>query len=565
MQVWIRSSYVNVFQDQRVSFNEATDERLLVMARNEYQSFQICLRSENSFKIKSVSFDDFSGAAGVFPADNFAYNYVEYVYCPHNTVNTRPQDVLRNAPDWFPDPLSNDRSVEVSGKQTQPIWITVFSPRGTRAGTYKGCVHVYTNQSTYHVPLSLEICAVTLPDTAQGTLDYMHHQQITGVWWLSSTPGYYPNDPITIHYGYNRWTAEWWKLVGDIAQQMRKHRQNILYLNLPQLLMDGGTQVDAAGKFTFDWSKVDQYVQFFMDAGVVKGLEGTHVASIDYYRMHFTTYLLHRNGEGVMEVAMAPYHTPESKNWLDQFLPALEAHVEEKGWLPIWYQHVGDEAMNDDQRIQYEFYFHYLRRLAPKLKVGDPVTHVDFARHQGNLGTDIQVPIESAFDENRELFADLAKRGVRIYLYNCCGPAESWLNRFIDKPVWQMRVLGWLLYAWDVKGFLHWGYNFWSDWNTEETLEISEEEVKGDHYTIYPDPHFAYKVRSSIRYEANRDAAQDYELLTILGRKDLERAKALVAAIARDAHTDYTHDTGLMLKMREALVREAALAAGEEA
>lgn len=563
MQVWTRSSYINVFRDQRMQFNEVLDDHRLVMARNEHQSFQICVRSENEFTINGVSFDDLICGGKVLPAKNCAYQYVEYVFGPRNSLHMRPEDAVRQAPEFFPDPLSNDRSVAVPRKTTQPIWITVYVPKDLPAGVYSGCAHVHTTQGAQDVVMSVEVCAVTLPDAAQGALDYMHHQQITGVWWLHSTPGHYPNDPITILYGYDRWTDAWWKLVADIAEKMRTHRQNILYLNLPQLLMDGGTQVDAAGRFTFDWSKLDEYVQFFMNAGVVKGLEGTHVAAIDYFKMHFTTFLLRRNAQGVMEVGMAAHDSEESRRWLEQFLPALQSHIEDMGWLPIWYQHVGDEAMNEDQLRQYTFYFHEIRKRAPKLKVGDPVTHVDFAKHQLALGTDIQVPIESAFDENRELFAQAAKDGVRVYLYNCCGPAGSWLNRFVDKPVWHMRVLGWLLYAWDIKGFLHWGYNFWNDWGIQELLEISEEEFKGDHYTIYPDPHFPDKVRSSIRYEANRDAAQDYELLAILGKAEPETAKALVAEIARDAQDDYTRDTQLMLKKREQLVREAARVARE--
>lgn len=563
MQAWTRSSYVNVFRDQRMQFNEVIEDHRLVMARNEYQSFQICIRSEDAFTINGITFDDLTCERGGIPACMCTYHYVEYVYGPYNSLGMTPEDAVRKAPEFYPDPLSNDRTVQVPRKTTQPIWVTLFIPAGTKSGVYKGCAHVHTTQGRMDVRMSAEVCAVTLPDANRGALDYMHHQQITGVWWLPSEPGHYPNDPITICYGYDRWTDDWWKLVGDIADQMRMHRQNILYLNLPQLLMDGGTQVDEHGNFTFNWSRVDEYVRFFTDKGVVKGLEGTHIASIDYFKMHFTTYLLRRNEQGVMQVGMAAHNSGESQRWLAQYLPALQAHVEEMGWLPVWYQHVGDEAMNDAQLAQYTFYYRQMRDLAPKLKVGDPVTHVDFARHQLALGTDVQVPIESAYDENRELFAQAAKDGVRVYLYNCCGPSGSWLNRFVDKPVWHMRMLGWLLYAWDIKGFLHWGYNFWNDWGIREFLEIGEEEFKGDHYTIYPDPHHAHKVRSSIRYEANRDAAQDFELLTILGRKDPQAAKALVSQIARDAKDDYTRDTRMMLKARDELVRRAAAAAQE--
>jgi hypothetical protein len=265
-----------------------------------------------------------------------------------------------------------------------------------------------------------------------------------------------------------------------------------------------------------------------------------------------------------MKTTMVPYDSPDSENWLNQYLPALSAHIEEMGWLPIWYQHVADEAMNDAQLTQYTYYFKKVRELAPRLIVGDPVTRINFAQHLMDLGTDVQVPIQHAFEKNMEAFKEAAAKGVRLYLYNCAGPARKWLNRFVDKPVWQMRTLGWLLYTWGIKGYLHWGYNFWSDWTIDEYHEISEEGVKGDHYTIYPDDYFAHKVRSSIRYDANRDAAQDYELLTILGAKDPEAARLLVDALAKNSSGNYSNDVNLMFRKRNELVRAAAKAAEEK-
>ena len=71
MQAWTRSSYVNVFHDQRMQFNEVIEDHRLVMARNEYQSFQICIRSEDAFTINGVTFDDLTCDGGRIPACMF--------------------------------------------------------------------------------------------------------------------------------------------------------------------------------------------------------------------------------------------------------------------------------------------------------------------------------------------------------------------------------------------------------------------------------------------------------------------------------------------------------------
>ena len=85
---------------------------------------------------------------------------------------------------------------------------------------------------------------------------------------------------------------------------------------------------------------------------------------------------------------------------------------------------------------------------------------------------------------------------------------------------------------------------------------------KGDHYTVYPDPCLAGRIRSSIRYEANHDAAQDYELLTILEGSDPPKAHELAAAAARDARSGCMRDIRLMRKKREELTCLTAKASG---
>ncbi len=551
MQVWVESSYKNVFRDDKTeSFYKR--EYHLVMAKNEAESFQILLRSDTSFSIRSVTFSPLMcGQAEICP-ENLSYGFVQYEYLPHNSLNVSPADVVRTAPDWFPDAISNDRSVEVEAKTTQPVWITVFAPKSAQPGMYKGEVSVHTNLGTFQVPLTVELCDVTIPDTDQASFTYMHHQQITGSWWLLEE-----HDPIYQLYGYHRWTEPWWQVVGDIAEKMRSHRQNSLYVNIQQLLLDGGTTVDETGTYHFNWSKLDEYIDFFVRAGVVKQLEGTHITGIDYATMNFNIFMLKRDENGAMTLGTEPCDGTKALEWLSQYLPALQSHIEEKGWLGIWYQHVGDEAMNDRQLSQYRFVYEKMRQFAPRLKIGDPVTHVDFAKYQLDLGVDVIVPIEDAYDLRQEVFENAKKQGVRVFLYNCCGPAGSWLNRFVDKPVWNMRSLAWLLYGWGIDGFLHWGYNFWTDWSMDEFLTITEEAFKGDHYTIYPDPH-SNKVCSSIRYEANRDAAEDFELLTILGRKDPKKAEELIGKIAQDSCSQYTRNISEMIAAREELVRAAA-------
>ena len=53
-----------------------------------------------------------------------------------------------------------------------------------------------------------------------------------------------------------------------LADNAIKNRTNWAYLVWYDLLLDGGTTVDELGIVQFEWSKLDAYVQFWLDAGM---------------------------------------------------------------------------------------------------------------------------------------------------------------------------------------------------------------------------------------------------------------------------------------------------------
>ena len=552
MMIWTRSSYENVFQDTPMPWVYAEKEYDLVMAKNERESFQIMVRSEDSFTIRSVTFADMTCGSNKIEASNISYGFVEYVFSSNNTEGVAEECLVRKAPAWYPDPISNDRSVEVSARTTQPIWITVYIPKDAVPGMYQSCATVHTSQGDFDVKFRVEVCDVTIPDSDEAALIYSHHQQMLSNFWMPKE-----SDSIYHTYGFERWSKPWWDVIEDIARQMRAHRHNTLFVNLHQLLLDGGSTVDENGIYTFNWSKVDEYVDYFLDNHVIKWVNCIHLTTIELKDYFYMTFLLERDAQGNMVLGGEPCESEAAENWLRQLLPALQAHVKERGWLDFWEMHVGDEPMNDVQKEQYKYVYTQMRKYAPEMMVCDAVCSLDGARWLAEYGVDIIVAIEDVYDKNHEFFEEALKKGTKLFLYNCCGPQGSWLNRFVDKPVWEMRTLGWLLYAWDIPCFYHWGYSFWNTWTHNEMITIAEESHKGDHYTVYPDPH-RNRIRSSIRYEANRDAAEDFELLTILGKRDPQYARELVARIAKDSHTNYTRDISLMIETRKELVRAAA-------
>lgn len=551
MSVWTASSYKNIFQDS-VKPGGAKTSIDWVVARNEFESAQIVLRNDSNFKINNVTFSNLKSGSDKIESSNLEYNFVDYVFTSENTLWQNDSSVVRSAPGFFPDPLSNEAMTEVAGDTTQPIWVTLYVPKTAAAGVYTGMATVHTSQGPYKVNLSAEVNDVTIPDSDDAHFKTMHWQQIGGTWHFDSYANSHPNDNIRLMYGHKRWTAEWWDLVEDMAQKMKDYRTNALFVNTQKLLLDGGTTIDSKGNYDFNWSKFDEYIQFFIDQGVVKSLE-SHALTRPIYGNTFEMYLIKNDKNGIPMTTTVEYGTAASEMWVNQFIPALYDHLQQKGWLDMWMQSIGDEPHAQEQQVIYSSLLDKFREYAPEMKVGDAFNGV-FNYMKGKV--DIYVPNVTTYQSNKPAFEELKDNGKEVYIYTANVPGGDWLNRFVDKPVWQMRSLGWLAYKWGVSGFLHWGWNYWfNEPYNPKFLSVDDDSWKGDHYTVYPDVG-NNQIKASIRYAANRDASEDFEIFKILEEKDPIKAKNIAGSIAPDA-LHYSTDIQAMIAKRNQLVRAA--------
>lgn len=552
IDIWTVSSYENIFKDASKSISDK-DSYNLVMVKNESESFQILLRNDKDFSISSVTFSDLKSDKGTIASSNITYNYVEYVYMKSNSIHQDPKSLIRNGEGYYPDPLSNEKTISVSANETQSIWITVSTPYESAAGLYTGTITINTSIGAFNTLLNVKVADITIPDAANANFRFMHHQQIAGTWFYDATPTHHPQDVIVQLYKYERWTPQWWELLEDMAIHLKKSRVNVLFVNTQQLLLDGGTSINN-GIYTFNWSRFDEYIQFFLDKGGINAMEGIHFGStIGAVGETYRSYILNRNNEGTMCSTNITPMENGCQTFYSQFIPALYKHLKEKGWLHMWIQHVGDEAVSDLQHEQYGYYMKILKQYAPDMQCGDPTFSLKSAKNAVAKGATIVTPIEELYQEYKCSFDTLRNQGVTVYGYNCCGPGNFWLNRFIDKPVWNQRSLGWLCYKWRLSGWLHWGWNFWVEWFQEELHTIDQEGFKGDHYSVYPDIK-NNRIKGSIRMEAIRDMCEDYEILHILGQKDHKLALELVDMIANNASGNYTRDINKMIDTRNNLI-----------
>ncbi len=542
LSMWIASSYENIFPENVK--NEASHETSnMQMAKNEYESFQVLLRGRVRFTITDVVFSDLVNGDKKITNDNLKYNFVEYVNLPFRSPGMNDDSIVGKAPGYFPDALSNEATLEVEGNKTQSIWITVYSPKDTEPGIYNGKATIETTQGDIEVNISIDVKDVTIPDSNEAEYSIFFWQLILGAGFGQSYADDHSSDILVQKFGYERWTPEWWAIVDEIAEVMKENRANQLFVQTVQLLLDGGTTLEG-DTYHFNWSKFDEYVQYFIDNGVAKGLLGYMMVSLD------NVNLIKLDAEGVPMTGTVKFGTKEADNWFDQYIPALYNHLIEKGWLDMWTQNVRDEPMNANDLANYTLLLNRVREAAPDMRVGDP--HVNANAYNYMLeNVDALFPLINIADGNQSLFEQKYGKHIEdqdFYTYTSVVPQGHHLNRFIDKPVFSGRTIAWFNYNIGATGYLHWGLMAWYRPITDF--------ANGDTASIFPDIE-NQTIKSSIRMAALRDGSEDFELLKIIEKTSESAAKQLANVLGKDANLGYSRDINEMIETRALLLKLA--------
>ena len=233
-----------------------------------------------------------------------------------------------------------------------------------------------------------------------------------------------------------------------------------------------------------------------------------------------------------------------AQDFYKQFIPALLAHLKEKGWDKIYMQHIADEPT--DQNYQsYIDIASFFKNLAPDIPIIDAVQ----TKELNNI-VDIWVPILDVLNKEYDYFEGRQSKGKEVWTYTCTGPQGNYANRFIELPLIKTRILHWINFRYNITGYLHWGFNHWNDDPFDETVNPETEWPGGDCYIVYP----GYKkLYSSIRLEAMRDGIMDYELLKMLSKNDPDKAKEICSQVVY-SFDRYNTDIKVFMEKRKMIL-----------
>jgi hypothetical protein len=536
---WTENSSVNVFRDTLPKPGASTAINL-TMARNEYEAAQIVIRKSAQFTIQNVTFGSLTSNGNTLAATNLAYQFVEFENLNHNTLADFEQwpldNPIRTAPADFPDALSNDTSATVPANQTMPIWIRAYVPAATPAGVYTGTATVVTNAGNTSVPITVDVRDVAIPNADQSSFTTAMWMRQLGPLDLGQT------DIVQDTYGIQKYSADWWAMMDKVAASMRAYRLNSLSLPLITLMLDGKSYLDGS-TYRFNWTYFDQVVERFMNTDhAVNQLEGFGW----FYGMSGTTAMTDIIGGTPSNPARTAVQsdTAAAKRWQTQFIAALRDHVRTKGWESRFWMHVSDE-ITAESKDRYRSACDTIHSIWPQVRIAD-ANNLQDSQEMVADKENFLIPNLISADGHPDYYATAGKP---FWLYTANIPTGSYLNRFIDQPVYAQREMMWYGYRLGATGYLHWAYDAWD-------YAIDDEDTKGDGWIVKADTDHR-TIKPTIRLESLRDGIEDWELLNIVGQTKPALAKAISAALVSSA-TRYNQDTGFVTRMHNALVAAAA-------
>ena len=414
-------------------------------------------------------------------SEHITWNFVGSIPLSENAPNQFKEVLVRQVPARFPDYLLEEQKLDIAKEVYQAAWLTINIPKDAEPGKYSTRIRIEHKGGYQELPVDLAVYPFTLPDKRN----------------LKVTEWYSTRSFEKQHGIKEKYSQEWFDVLRIYAKNMVEHRQNIFQVPMNTIEISKSKN----GLFSFDFERFDQIANVFWETGNMDYLETGELASFGEERW-FSTDISFKNFNVYNQESSTTVEM-KGKEVIPYLLPAFENHLREKGWLARTLFHVKDEPTLRNVSAWKEI-SSIVHKYAPDL------VRID-ALETTHLFDDIEIAVPKLdyLDAWLDTYQEAARNGTELWYYTVgIYQARSYPNKTIDMPLIDNRILHWINYKYDLKGFLHWGWNHW----TENPFQEVGMHV-GDGWHVYPT---RKGVLNSLRWEQMRNGIQDYEYLLLL-------------------------------------------------
>lgn len=495
MEIKVLSSLAKVFCNEICGDYEIDTVSCL---KKERTSFQIAVKSEKDTKL-SVS------------SDCANLEIFRIIFVPADYIAQEDHDdyYIRNAmKGYYPDvlvPFSGE--VELKANEWTSVWCQY-----TGADDKEISVTLKTDSEEKTVTLKTEIASIALDE-----------QTLTCTNWFHS-------DCLADFYNVPVWSEEHWTYIENFMKQANAHGINFILTPLFTPPLDtavGGERttvqlVDVKRhnyQYTFGFDKLKRWIDIAFASGM-KYIEFSHLFT--QWGAEHAPKIMAETSDGYKRIFgwETKAHGKRYEDFLRQFAKSLIEFIDEQGIRDKVMFHTSDEPSTENY-FKYRKSAKIMKELFGEFKLIDALSSFRFFKN----GL-VQNPVPCIND-----IEDFAGKVPELWTYYCCYPhKDNMPNRFIGMPSLRNRVLGFIMYKYDVRGFLQWGLNFYNTQYSKEHInpfEVTDAGGKfpaGDSFVLYPaEDGTAY---ASLRFKVFYDAIQDFEALRLLEKK-IGREKVL--------------------------------------
>lgn len=522
----IASSLEKIFPDSR----DVAELNSFSMLKNEKKAFQIVFQAQ---KGDSISFSVDSELA-----DCLRFSVVKLIKGGY-TISKNADDYYDKEPhEYYPDLLEPMHEMQFTAQHdgNNVVWAQL-ADENLKAGQYN--VLIKSGDDT--CSLSVQVLNTELPKQSLIYTNWFH------------------TDCLMSIYGFEAFSDAYWQTVEAFLHRANEYGMNCVLTPLFTPPLDteiGGerptvqlvdVKVIGENKYEFSFEKLDKW------------LEMCSRCHIEYYEMsHFFTQWGARHAPKIMaevngqEKQIFGWKTRASgkkyRVFIEQFAAAFSAYADRKGIRERCFLHVSDEPAAT-MMYTYGKAAKIIRKNFPNFKIIDALSA--FGLYKFGL---IKFPIPA--NDHVEHFIG---KVPELWTYYCSAQGSKYVsNRLFAMPNERNRVLGLQLYKFNVKGFLHWGYNFYySQYSKKvidpfETADADGKFQAGDSFVVYPGKDG--NPLDSLRLHVFYDALQDMRALQLLESKiGYDKTLAILEqGLAKPiTFSEYPHDPRWLEAVRE--------------
>lgn len=467
------------------------------------------------------------------------------------TDDVSMEDYLSLEPGFMPDilvPLKETGYQLSLGSTVNTIWVRLDVPKNTAPGTYPVKITL-----TDSAPAGEPVSAFSETMTVEVLPAVMPEQKLIYTRWFYA-------DCIAVAHGVEIYSEEHWALIDKYIAAAADTGINMILvpIHTPPLDTAIGTtrpcvqlvDIEKKGdRYEFSFDKFKRFIDICKKNGI-KYFEMAHMFS-QWGAKCAPNIMVTENGK---KDYMFGWHvaanSDEYISFLKQYIAAISDELVNEGISENTYFHISDEPTLDNIDT-YKTASEIIRPLIGNSKTFDALSNYVF--YEKGL---VECPVTSVAHIHEFLEHDVPNQ----WTYYCCGPQKVFTNSFLAMPSYRTRILGFLLYKYHIKGFLHWGFNFYNSaismYPINPYLTTSGDGAfpSGDPFIVYPANGDVYSsIRGEITYEAIQDMNICFALEELIGRENV--VSMIDEAAERDLRfDDYPKDKEFLENLRAKMV-----------